>query len=370
MTSIESLLSPVRARLEEQNEKIQDLEEQLARAKSDLAAATQANESAASSNFSLSPNSALAASLPADDIGDLAISHEWTGLECEGGVFYNILLRRIIPNYDSIDVESRTGVKAGVFAYLRQNLDFDPNYACHLQNSWDETYIVPDHERAAFLDWMYPELARCFPTLVLPFSSDLFLDLDAPKSTISDGALQAAAQHEDTQENMPAATFSMPSATFSMPAQPFASETQESLSHVDIEVPFASPDILIDGPANYSCPYPNCQYKPKNEAALKSHIDDTHRDLDLDFASGFATVVVRNMDGKLKCICNKFETKSANGLQRHALGRKCFKALEDDYILQNQQKQTSWATSSLKRVGSEDSESQKKAPGSSAKKRK
>ncbi|KAJ3246058.1 hypothetical protein HDU77_009115 [Chytriomyces hyalinus] len=358
MTSIESLLSPVRARLEEQNEKIRDLEEQLARAKSDLAAATQANESAASSNFSISPDPALAASLPADDIGDLAISHAWTGLECVGGVFYNI----IIPNYDNLDVESRTGVKAGVFAYLRQNLDFDPNYACHLQNSWDETYIVPDHERAAFLAWMYPELERCFPTLVLPFSSDLFRDLDAPTSTISNGALQATLQHENDLEIMPAATSSLPE-------QPLASETQESLSHIDVEVPFASPYISINGPAQYSCPYPNCQYKPKNETALKSHIDDTHRDLDLDFASGFATVVVRNMDGKLKCVCNKFETKSANGLQRHANRRKCFTTLEVNYILQKQQ-QTSLATSSLKRVGSEDTESQKKAPGSSAKKRK
>ncbi|KAI8821555.1 hypothetical protein BJ741DRAFT_715588 [Chytriomyces cf. hyalinus JEL632] len=363
MTSIESLLSPVRAHLEEQNKMIQNLEQQLARAKSDLAAATQANKSAGPSNFSIWPDSALAASLPADDIGDLAISHAWTGFECVGGVFYNILLRRIIPNYDNIDTESRTAVKAAVFTYLSQNLEFDPKYASHLQNAWHETYIVPDHKRAAFLDWVYPELERCFPELVLPFSNDLFRDLDAPKSTISNGTLQAKPPHEKALKNMPAATFSMPE-------KPLASETQESLSgiDIDIELPFASPDVTIDGPVRYSCPYPNCQSKPKNESGLKTHINDNHRDLDLVLPSGFATVLVRNKDGKLNCICNKFETKSATSLKLHIISRKCFQALEDGHALQQQR--TSSATSSLKRAGSEDTANQKKAPGSSAKKRK
>ncbi|KAJ3238176.1 hypothetical protein HDU81_008323 [Chytriomyces hyalinus] len=353
MTSIDFLLSPVRARLEEQNQKIQDLEQQLARAQSDLAAATQRSESLALSHSKNGSESALAASLPADDIGDLAESHVWTGTECPGGVFYNELIRRIIPDYDDIDTESRKAVKAAVFAYLSHHLPYDPKHASHLKNSWQETYIVPDHMRATFLEWLYPELKRCFPDDALPFSNDLFRDLDPPKSANSDRTAQAKPLHEEVPKNIPTATLPISSKSPALETRDYSSDL----------------DIATDSSARYSCPYPNCNSKPKTEAALKTHINDAHRDLDLVLPSGFSTLLVRNKDGKLTCICNKFECKSATSLQMHIKGRKCFQSLEDDHARQQQQ-QPSLATSSLKRVGSEDTASQKKAPGSSSKKRK
>ncbi|KAI8844635.1 hypothetical protein BJ741DRAFT_588953 [Chytriomyces cf. hyalinus JEL632] len=100
-----------------------------------------------------------------DDLGDISASEKRS---MPSGVFYNTLIRHIMPKYDLVDLESRAAVKSAVEVFLQEVMGSDAKSAsAFLVGSNQETFIVPNEHCELFVEWIYPQLEQCFPDAVL-----------------------------------------------------------------------------------------------------------------------------------------------------------------------------------------------------------
>ncbi|KAI8613142.1 hypothetical protein BC830DRAFT_1170496 [Chytriomyces sp. MP71] len=127
-------------------------------------------------NESFTPAKDDLASYMHDDIGDLAASE--TRTTCEYGTFYNTLLRQLMPTYDSIASDSRKLVKQGVQLFLEETLEPDDFQAAivRLGAANQGTFVIADTVASEFLDWIQPELERCFPGVQLVKHQEMISD--------------------------------------------------------------------------------------------------------------------------------------------------------------------------------------------------
>ncbi|KAJ3407325.1 hypothetical protein HDU80_009105 [Chytriomyces hyalinus] len=97
-----------------------------------------------------------------DELGDLV-----KGLfidENHADPLYNVLLRRMVPEYDSLQSETRAAIKEGVRMFLIENGVMDE---CEiiLLNGAQATYSIPSRLVALYAEWMYSELKRALQPL-------------------------------------------------------------------------------------------------------------------------------------------------------------------------------------------------------------
>ncbi|KAI8844639.1 hypothetical protein BJ741DRAFT_588962 [Chytriomyces cf. hyalinus JEL632] len=97
-----------------------------------------------------------------DELGDLV-----KGLfidENHADPLYNVLLRRMVPEYDSLQSETRAAIKEGVRMFLIENGVMDECKIILLGGA-QATYSIPSRLVALYAEWMYSELKRALQPL-------------------------------------------------------------------------------------------------------------------------------------------------------------------------------------------------------------
>ncbi|KAI8613747.1 hypothetical protein BC830DRAFT_1130738 [Chytriomyces sp. MP71] len=94
-----------------------------------------------------------------DDIGDLALSDARP--EQETGIFYNSLIRGVMPSYDLASTHVRSAIKQMSAMHLRSLIPNFDSCKVSLGDAKEATFLVPEDACDAFVEWIIPKLEEC-----------------------------------------------------------------------------------------------------------------------------------------------------------------------------------------------------------------
>ncbi|KAJ3235403.1 hypothetical protein HDU81_000544 [Chytriomyces hyalinus] len=129
-----------------------------------------------------------------DELGDLV-----KGLfidEKYADPLYNVLLRRMVPEYDSLQSETRAAIKEGVRMFLIENNMMDESKIILLDGA-QVTYSIPSRLVGLYAEWMYSELKRALQ----PLCPDK--RMAHRSSSINNVALQSQQQPQPSPDSPP-----------------------------------------------------------------------------------------------------------------------------------------------------------------------